>query len=315
MEKDIKNSRNSEIESSVKIITNSLYNMRKNLDSIKIQRIFSVFRDRIKTRKEKSGEYSDVYDRILKIMDSYENLLNDEGVLNEIIYSNISQKEFLEIHKEQILGDHKRKYDMSGLYNENLISRLNRWSERKKVAFKPNDYGVSYTYQDNTGKTFTITDLGALNYEEWNTVQSSINAYRVECMSGKNKLFEHKVLTQIVIPMMSNEKYKQAVLNELLSENNILLSNCGGYIGEIVEKPKVNFSDMVGTESQDINGYEYRVSDSYILYYDSTVVSASIDFKKREDRVAQDIAKANKINSSDNNSKLIDRSYNDHAGR
>ena len=328
MEKNLKKSTSSEIESLLKIITNGLFNMRNSLDESKLQRFFDNLRRGMLAQKAHATKNNENFDRVDKVIDSYEAMIKEKGIINEIKTSGMSQKEFLEAHREAILGDHKRKYNMSDLYNETLIKKANKWTDRKRVMLNPNDFGVEYHYLDSTGKKITITDLGSLEYQEWNDIRYSLNLYRVQRKSESGLDYDCKVLSNIIIPEMSQDEYKNAVLNELLSENNISLSNCGGYIGEIIRKPKEDTLDIVGGEKQDENSYEYRVNNSYVLAYDATAVSAAIDFKRNEDRITENIAKANKQkqqeqksetgnkkNTNEQKTKSAEQSYDGIAGR
>ena len=73
---------------------------------------------------------------------------------------------------------------------------------------------------------------------------------------------------------MENLEYREAVLGELLSKNNIELSNTGGYIGEIVGVSKSTNEFKVGSEKTIASDYFYRVNSQYALTYRSEEIAA-----------------------------------------
>ena len=81
---------------------------------------------------------------------------------------------------------------------------------------------------------------------------------------------------------MDNPEYKYAVLSELLSYNNIELSNSEGYIGEIRNVPNDSEKFEVESERENSRNYEYRVNDKYMLVYDSTDLDAVMRYRSRE---------------------------------
>lgn len=70
---------------------------------------------------------------------------------------------------------------------------------------------------------------------------------------------------------MDNPEYRDAVLSELLGENNISLSNAGGYIGMISRQN----NKLARREQETVAGvYTFRINDKYCIEYDSEDLSA-----------------------------------------
>lgn len=76
----------------------------------------------------------------------------------------------------------------------------------------------------------------------------------------------------------TRKEYKQAIVDELLSRENIKLSNSKGYIGEIVRNDSEN-GVKPGEERKEPGIYQYGVSEKFCLQYsreDAIAVSACV---------------------------------------
>ena len=84
MEKNLKKSTSSEIESLLKIITNGLFNMRNSLDESKLQRFFDNLRRGMLAQKARATKNNENFDRVDKVIDSYEAMIKEKGIINEM---------------------------------------------------------------------------------------------------------------------------------------------------------------------------------------------------------------------------------------
>ena len=216
------------------------------------------------------------YNRLHQIATSFYNLISNPDIIDEIKNTDIKDQEFVDKYKEQILGDKKRQYDMSSLYDSSSIASTHDRKKRKE-AFVPSGEKIEFEFLDENNNAVRVIKLGDMMYEEWNGTRTNMSMYRVQREIEKGQFLENLVYTNIIIPKMSEPEYRKAVLNELLSTNNINLSNCGGYIGEILESPKHDENELNYTERRTATNYQYRLSDKYILDYDATAVTAAID--------------------------------------
>ena len=138
---------------------------------------------------------------------------------------------------------------------------------------------MPHIYENDEGRKFIITAQGLLMYEEWNGIDSYVDMYRIqqEIEPGTDQYWDDIVYTNILINEMSDEHYKELVLNELLDRDNIKGAKCGGYIGEIVKQKAVDEDDTIHSERRSRNAYLYRIDDEYVLKYDATDVTASMN--------------------------------------
>lgn len=81
---------------------------------------------------------------------------------------------------------------------------------------------------------------------------------------------------------MENMEYRAAVLEELLSRNNIELSNVGGYIGEIEKAPIDEKEFGKGKEKVMAGNYCYRITPDYMLIYRSAELDAVVRHHRKE---------------------------------
>ena len=101
--------------------------------------------------------------------------------------------------------------------------------------------------------------------------------YKVQKEQENGEFSEDYVYSNILIANMDEPEYREAVLDELLSDNNIGLSNSGGYVGEIALEPREGKDDKLYTEKQKDGRYTYRVSENYVLAYEEEAVTAAIN--------------------------------------
>lgn len=153
-----------------------------------------------------------------------------------------------------------REYDKSHLVDldKNEITSLNAIPFKK---MKP------YTYGDTT-----ITPLGIVTHKEWTGLEDwgGLTYYQINRRDSHGKEHVHKVFSHIDIGKMETDlDYRRAVIYELLDENNMTKTNCGGYIGSI----------QTATEGQSLED-TVKVNEKYSLVFDST--DATVIAKLRE---------------------------------
>ena len=231
------------------------------------------------------------------IIDSFFEIVGQPEVNDAIRTRKLTKEEFIEKYQEKILGDNKRKYSMRDLYLDGLVEKDTVDSFSKKTIFVPAREKIDHSFSDESNETVKITFLGTLYFKEWNGTRASINKYKIQRKNKENDFQEEDVYTDIIMPKMEEPEYRKAVLNELLSYNNIKLSNCGGYIGKIEQAPRNVMDNSESREVQDTYGYSYRISDKYILHYDATELTAAINFQ--ENNVSLETRKDKKSKEND----------------
>lgn len=193
---------------------------------------------------------------------------------------------------ERILSDRKRQYDMAKLYSEGQINS-------DSLVFRGVNDGLSKSASDISGTQIQITHTGSLTYATLSVSNESIQKYRIIRQLSESESQEYDVFSYIDLnEFEKNKEYRDAVLNELLSENNIELSNVHGYIGSIVNTSGSNQPLSVGEESKNIYGfYKYQVSPKYALEFDTQDLSAVVDFSRKQGLSSQQ--KQNKKENKD----------------
>ena len=272
------NKEKNDVESLFKFMTDIFFGRKNNLHENTINQLYNSINEMLSKQESKDSREPEKFMKMRHVINSFFALIRNPEVLEEIKSTNITKIDFMQKYREKVLGDGKRKYGMSDLYDSGLIAKANKWSDRKKIEYIPSVDQVEYEFYDSKHRKVKINIEGELNYEGWNAVQSSLTEYRVE-REGENGHFkEYSILSNIIIPKMEDSQYRKAVLDELLSENNIMLANCGGYVGEIIESPMDTKEELPYMQTQDRYRYTYRIDDKYELEYDAANVSASMDY-------------------------------------
>ena len=229
--------------------------------------------------EEKNPENRDFIQEKRKIIERFYKLMKDPTVISDIKNKRILKKDFLSKYANLILGKDLRKYDMSDLYNSSLIASNKRIPSMKNIkANLRRDNRVTHRFTDNNGNNFSITKIGELNYQEFTGLDTGISIYEIEQSSkGDETLAKRIIYSNINIQQMDDEEYRNLVLHELLGTDNLDKSNCGGYVGEILRRPRKNEQDTLFSESRNSSEYTYRLTDKYVLSFDATAVTASMD--------------------------------------
>ena len=178
---------------------------------------------------------------------------------------------------EYVLGDNKRMYDMSELFDRSLIKKSQKDSKQlliKLMNGENSKQGLGHTYISDDGKKISIKQVDALLYMNSNGTSKYLYKYLI---NKNEKTGPEEVYTIIdVLRMDTDDEYKRAVLSELLSDRNIQLANAAGYIGIIKpEKGDKGAETHVNTLSG-LQAYNYQVSDNYMLEFNAEDLSAVV---------------------------------------
>ncbi len=180
-----------------------------------------------------------------------------------------------EIYQEDILKEKERKNpDFEALYDPQLIK--SKKNGDKDVEFYADSAGKEVDERD--GDTLiTIKPMGVLRYTNAFGLRSYINKYSVVLSRKKDEKygFSTKIIYSIIdINKFTRDKeYKKAVVEKLLSPENMEKQENQGYIGEIAR-------------NQNGPGYE--------LFYSSEEYSAIRAYNEQKERKIQEILEENK---------------------
>ena len=159
-----------------------------------------------------------------------------------------------------------------------------------KKGLKPKEIdGEVFVFDHDEGQV-VLQEVGYLEYTAGNISGNIIRKYRVRKeFEGREAKDEYVFSNIYLYEMGENPKYCEAVLGELLSDNNMNRSNVAGYIGElscdIGELRQMNIG-----EEKDFGDYIYKTAYKskggkyYGLIYDSQDLSAVVEFKKQQER-------------------------------
>lgn len=189
---------------------------------------------------------------------------------------------------ETVLSDKKRLYDMSDRYSEKQITQ-------NSTEFIPLVNGLkSPPMTDMFGNSVTIQKVGTLRYSTQSVENESIDKYLITKTLQDSTTQEIEIFSFIDINMLAqNSEYRDTVLYELLSKNNVELSNTNGYLGEIVSTKHSKVQLKVGEQRENAEKfYRYQASKNYALIYDPQDLSAVMYHTRQQ-----------ALNSQKNNSK------------
>ncbi len=230
--------------------------------------------------QEKEQEIAELYE----ILDKTYKIFSDERTRTLLLKSGKKANEIVKQYGEKIIGDNKRTYGMEILFNKGLIETGNiENGDKNSIKYVPilsqgNTQLREFVFRNYDEKTVSITLIGTLHYKTSFGVEKYINKYRISKQTSKSVYLTDDVFSNISIPDMENPDYKEAVLMELLGENNISLSHTGGYIGSV---HKAQSSLKTGEQSLKKGIYEYRINDKYCLEYDAEDVTAVMTYQNQ----------------------------------
>lgn len=235
----------------------------------------SLIENQIKSTPQKEHECKE----LMQILEKTYAAFSDSEMVDIILKNSVTPKQFIIRYGERILGDNKRKYDMSDRLNPSLIAYQDEELMTRKVKYVPR-HGSEHCYLSPEGKKVGIQEIGSIIYEEWNGVTSGLSKYRVTREVGRDIYQTYDIFSNIRIIMMEQPEYREAVLEELLSQNNMQLSNVGGYVGDIEEVTVNEEGFKEGAETVIAGDYSYRVNQKYMLTYHAERIAATMIFQK-----------------------------------
>lgn len=239
----------------------------------------------INNERHANPDRDEHYDDLVRIVLKFINYLRNSTITQDIPAKELTKTDFLERVKTEALGIPKRQYDMSAMYNPDLLARESKDSEFRKVRIFLTNRGTYHDFYNEEGYPTRIIDLGQIGYKGWGGGSFYLSIYQIDKLRKSGEITSDIVCSSISIPEMSNPEYRKAVLEELLSDENIRSSNAGSYIGTIEKSKKRDDDDKIHTERQNANGYSYRVSDNYVLAYDpaeaTAVMQAIVQFSQK----------------------------------
>lgn len=265
--------RNDEIKKFANMVVTKLIS-KINSQRAERDKIYYGFETLINNQASKTPGKTDMCDEMHEILYKLRTIFDDSDIQKIILDNNITCKQFMSLYGEKIFGDNKRQYDMSDRYKKELNETVTSvYSELKNREL--------HTYVDQKNNEIDIQEVGRLTYKEWNGTIAQINKYRILLKISKDEKIERDVFTNINFFQMDDPEYRFAVLSELLSHNNIELSNAGGYIGEIRNVPDNSEKFEIESEREYSRNYEYRVNEKYMLVYDSAELDAVMRYHNR----------------------------------
>lgn len=251
----------------------------------KIDNIYSVYQQLLSNELGKTAEKAKETEERLMLLDKTYKMFSNPEIRQIIIDSNAREDDILEKYGEKILGDNRRNYNMSSMFNKSLIGTVNtQYGEKSNMKYiskeKNSDSNAKeYRFVDAEGKKISISCIGALHYRTSFGVAKDVCRYRINRQIDGSIFTSDEVFGSISIPDMENPEYRDVVFSELLGENNLYLSNAGGYIGTISRQK----NELANGEQNIIAGiYTYRINDKYCLEYDSEDLSAVMLYQKEQ---------------------------------
>lgn len=257
-----------------------------------IDTLYSGYIGLIENQIKKDKKISSKTKEMKEILDRVYRLFSDEEFRRIAIENQLNYKQIYSLYSENILGDNKRKYDMSDMYREDYIMK-EEGGIGKKLLLAPKE-GQIYEYTDSQGHKVTIQEIGRLYMQRWNAVKSYITKYRIKREIEEGEYDENEIFSHISIFDMSDELYREAVLEELLNERNISLSNVGRYVGEITKAPIEMEEAKPGSEGMIASNYFYKINEQYALEYEPINISAAMLYEAYE-KMQTKLQKSEKI--------------------
>ena len=84
-------------------------------------KLYEWARKSIETQIQKNPQNKEDYFKMYEVTDRFYKLVSIPEIKTAMINGEFKPQEFAIKYKEEILGNHKRKYDMSNMYREDLI--------------------------------------------------------------------------------------------------------------------------------------------------------------------------------------------------
>ena len=279
--KDAGKNSGSTTESLVRLLVTTCYSRINLSGANKFESLRNQFKEMLSLEERKYQGQQEKYNNLRNAIDLFFDYITDDRVIAQVRSGKLTKKSLETNFLADIMSVPKRKFDMKDLYRADLIASVTKNSNTKNVRMSFKNNGQEHIYTDNNGKHYKLTDIGSIVYEEWGGIKSDLTIYQLETKQQNGEASKDLICTRIIISEMENPKYKKAVLEELLSEDNIHRSNAGIYVGQILRRKQSSNKDLPHTEHQTTNEYTYRIDDEYVLEYDATELSAVVEAIKQ----------------------------------
>ena len=260
----------------VTFMTTTCFSRIATLDFNRADRLKEPIKKMLQNETKKHPGEDEKYDHLDEIVDGFFEYIKDPKIAKQIADKEITKVELEEMILSDVANIPKRKYDMRDLYRQDLIA-VSETNPSKRKSSMARNIGQTYEYNDKEGRRVLIIDIGQISYEEWGGIHARLSIYQIQKQQANGKFSSDVVCSSIAISEMHIPKYRDAVLDELLSDENMHKGKVGPYIGRISREKKQDPYDLPHTERQDANGYSYRIDDGYVLEYDATELTAVIE--------------------------------------
>lgn len=276
-------------------------------DTQKLEQMKPTFKHMLENERKSNPDQDSTYDELETIVDKFFEYISRPDIHDRIVSGEISKNDLSELFFTEGLNMPKRKYDMTDLYREDLIAPSKEHPGRRAVTVHGRTRGgIPYTYQNKDGQNITIKDIGSIGYKEWGGVRAGLTIYQVAKEQEDGSVVSNIVCSSISIADMDIPEYREAVLEELLSSENIIDSKVQPYVGRVKKMERQGRDDQPHTEWQDGTGYYYRVNDLYVLEYDPTELSAVMEARRNSHLNKQNSQKSQKDHSKNTERKVTD---------
>lgn len=261
----------------VSFMVNTCFARIKTLDFERAESFRKPFKQMLTNEKKSYPGQDEKYDKLIELVDNFFEYIHEPEIMDLIKNDKLTRDKLEELVLTNVAHLPKRKYDMRDLYRRDLIAVSSNNPNIRKSSVAKTDNGPTYEYTDSNNRKVLITDVGQIGYEEWSGIHARLSLYLIQKQQEDGHYSGNLVCSSIAISDMDKPEYREAVLGELLSDENIHNAKVGPYIGRITREHKQDDKDLPHTERQDANGYTYRINSEYVLEYDATELSAVVE--------------------------------------
>lgn len=277
-------SKGSTVKGLVGFLITTCFSRLNNQNHEKIEAYRGKIKEMLNMEERQHRGEEQRYNYLRDTVDSFFDYVESEEITRKIQNGKLSKAELENSFLEDIMNIPKRKYDMRDLYNPELISSYREDPSLKKVKVLLRNDGPQHVYIDDNGRRVILTDVGSVAYEEWGGIRADLSMYQLQKERPNGTFTQNIVCTKVIIPDMEEQGYRDAVLKELFSDENISKANASSYIGQISRRKKSNSTDLPRTERQTASEYTYRIDDNYVLEYDATELTAVVEAVRQYSR-------------------------------
>ena len=177
----------------------------------------------------------------------------------------------------------EQNFNVDFLYNESYIKDRSETRGTTKIISKALEYKPMslkvYNYPNKKGQSVTIKEIGKIIYDAGTFVKEPyVTEYEIITRDRNGNTTKRRIYSNIKSEILLNEEYKRAVLDGLLSEENIAKSKTCSYVGEIVLTPEDMKQDKgkkeKGTYLYPFGHYCSKINNNYSIEYKAAALSA-----------------------------------------